>query len=380
MPRKLTTEQFIEKAKKIHGDKYDYSGVIYEKSNKYITIICPIHGTFLQLPNSHLRFHNCPNCGKIEKIKKQLSTKKEFIEKSIKIHGNKYDYSLVNYLGNKNNVKIICKLHGMFPQTPNNHLNGAGCPVCARLRTNNYIKNNIQSNTNDFIKKSRLIHGRKYDYSKVIYEKSNKKIEIICPNHGPFFQQPNAHLNGQGCSICYGRYNFDYEIFIKKSRLIHGRKYDYSRVVYINSNTNVIILCPTHGEFSQKPSSHWYGFGCPKCSCYRISKPEMEFLDYIGIDNVNRQICISQKKVDGLDPKTNTIYEFLGDYWHGNPWKYNKDDLNKRCKKTFGKLYNETVEKFLKLKNVGYDIKYIWESNWKEYKDGKVNIPKIISF
>jgi hypothetical protein len=309
------------------------------------------------------------------------TTNEQFIEKAKLIHGEKYDYSKVSYISNKIKVEIVCKIHGPFFQKPNNHLSlKQNCPSCARISTNEYIKNNIQSNTENFIEKSKLIHGNTYDYSLVNYTTNRKKVEIVCKLHGSFLQKPNNHLNGQGCLICYGRYNFTHEIFVKKSILKHGNKYNYSKSVYVNNNTNVIIICPIHGEFSQKPSSHWVGFGCPKCSCYRISKPEIEFLDYVKIDVSNRQICISQRKVDGIDLKNKIVYEFLGDYWHGNLNKYNSSDYNKTCKKTFGELYNDTIIKFTKLKNLGYTIKYIWETDWKLFKDKSVESPNIIEF
>jgi hypothetical protein len=141
----------------------------------------------------------------------------------------------------------------------------------------------------------------------------------------------------------------------------------------------VCIVCLNHGEFWQTPDKHLKGNECPKCN-YRISKPEIEFLGYLKIPDTkeNRQFKILKKEVDGL--KNNTIYEFLGDYWHGNPQKYDKIILNKSVKKTFGELYEITMKRFKELKNCGYIIKYIWESDWKRFKSGIDKKPKIISF
>lgn len=234
--------------------------------------------------------------------------------------------------------------------------------------------------TDNFITKSKLVHGELYNYSKTIYRRSNEKVIIMCKQHGEFQQKPNNHLMGQTCPKCNGNIKLTTEEFINRARKIHLDVYDYTHTVYKTSPTSVNITCPKHGEFYQAASSHLRGFGCPKCACYRISVPETEFLDYIKIPVQNRQVCISQRKVDGYDPATNTVYEFLGDYWHGNPSKYVSTDFNKFCKKTFGTLYQETIVKFSKLKNIGCCVKYIWENDWIAFKTGHISSIKIQIF
>ena len=125
-----TTEQFIIDAKNIHGDKFDYSLVEYIKSSIKVKIICPIHGEFEQSPNAHLSGRGCPKCfGDNQRILKQSNTE-EFPTKANKIHGDKYDYSLVEYKNARTKVKIVCPEHGVFEQKPNSHLSGNGCPLC----------------------------------------------------------------------------------------------------------------------------------------------------------------------------------------------------------------------------------------------------------
>jgi very-short-patch-repair endonuclease len=119
----------------------------------------------------------------------------EFINKAFNVHDDKYDYSLVNYIGALTHVDIICKIHGIFKQKPNNHLNGYGCPKCSRISFSNKIYNK-------FIEKAKILHENKYDYSKVIYVNTNQHVEIICPKHGIFNQSPNNHLKGCGCPYC----------------------------------------------------------------------------------------------------------------------------------------------------------------------------------
>jgi len=119
--------------------------------------------------------------------------------------------------------------------------------------------------TEEFIKKAKSVHGDKYDYSKVDYVNNSTKISINCPIHGEFEQRPNDHLSGKGCSKCSGVCKSTTEEFILKVKAIHGNKYDYSKVDYANAHKKVIIICPKHGEFKQEPNSHLRSVGCPKC-------------------------------------------------------------------------------------------------------------------
>lgn len=196
-----TTETFIKKARKAHGEKYDYSKVKYEGWDKKVCIICPIHGEFWQIPSEHIRKNKpkgCPKCGRIYAQTYNLKTTEQFIKDSISVHGNKYDYSKVEYKNAITKVCIICPDHGEFWQTPNQHQQGSGCPKCAGLRIT----------TEEWIKKAKEIHGNKYDYSKVEYRGSKEKVCIICPEHGEFWQIPYNHLNGVGCYECWKKENF----------------------------------------------------------------------------------------------------------------------------------------------------------------------------
>lgn len=195
---KLNTADFIQKARAVHGDKYDYSKVEYVNNHTQVCIICPEHGEFWQTPNSHLRGRGCKKCGIKQRSANQKQSRENFIHNARKVHGDKYDYSKVEYVNNKTKVCIICPEHGEFWMKPNSHLNGQRCPKCGR----NIATIKVRSNTEDFIIKARKLHGNKYDYSKVEYVNAYTKVCIICPEHGEFWQTPNIHLNGCGCSIC----------------------------------------------------------------------------------------------------------------------------------------------------------------------------------
>lgn len=295
-------EAFINKSILKHGNKYDYSLVDYKSSILKVKILCPIHGVFEQTPGSHVRGQGCPLCANTKH-----STKEIFIFKATIIHNNNYDYSLVNYTNNKTKVKIICPIHGIFEQRPDNHLNGSGCPKCA---------NNILYTTDDFIKKSNIVHNFKYTYNKVEYKTAHTKVKIICPIHGEFVQKPSRHLCGDGCPKCSKKY-MDTNYFKEISKVVHNNIYDYSLVDYKNRQTKVKILCHIHGIFEQNPGSHLNGSGCPKC---KASKGELTIMNILNDNNISFitqkgfKGCIHKNplKFDFYIPKLNTCIEFNG--------------------------------------------------------------------
>ena len=348
-------ENFIIRSISIHKGLYDYSKVNYIGCRDKVIIICKEHGEFEQTPNNHLYGQGCYRC----KNNSQKSNLKKFIEKSIERHGYRYDYSKSEYKNTRTDIIIICKEHGEFIQKPNKHIIGQGCMKCK-----------IQSNTltnEDFIKKSIHKHGDKYDYSKSSYEYTNKKVIIICKEHGEFLQTPMTHISGSGCPECTFNSKKDVEIFKKQSIEKHNDKYCYDKTEYISSHKKVIIICKEHGEFLQTPNSHISGSGCPKCS-FKFGKLENEWLDKFNIPNKYRQYRIGRYIVDGFNPDNNTIYEFDGDYWHGNPNIYKKDDINKVNGSTFGELYDKTIKKSIELKEMGYTIISIWENEYLKEK------------
>ena len=195
----LNTEQFIERAKKVHGNKYDYSKTEYINSSTKVCIICPIHGEFWQRPTEHLRGRGCKKCGDLSVgIKNSRITTDEFIERAKKVHGDKYDYSKTEYISPRKKICIIDKEFGEFWMIPYAHLNGQGCPS----RRGEKISKANSKSKKKFIEDAIQIHGDKYDYSKVEYKGAFEKVCIICPKHGEFWQKPTEHLSGCGCPIC----------------------------------------------------------------------------------------------------------------------------------------------------------------------------------
>ena len=285
--KKLTTEDFIAKARSIHGDKYDYSKVEYKNANTKVCIICPEHGEFWQKPSNHLVGKGCKLCSikKGKKIKKYDT--ESLIIKIKEIHGDEYDYSKVEYKTLYDDIILICSKHGEFAIKPSQLLyEKQGCPIC-----NNKLK---KLTTEEFIAKARSIHGDKYDYSKVEYKNNKQKVCIICPEHGEFWQRGDLHLNGCGCLECSNTIKHENKKqttlqFVEKAKNVHGNKYDYSKTVYLGRNSKLIITCPEHGDFWQKPYSHLNGHGCPKCNYSHLERNIEQLL-------LNNNIFFEQQK------------------------------------------------------------------------------------
>lgn len=222
--KKLTKEEFLERARSVHGNKYDYSKVEYINSKTKVCIICPKHGEFWQTPNDHLDNHGCMECKKDAQSKSQLKNTSWFIKKAIGIHGDKYDYSKTEYKGSHSYVSITCPKHGVYSMKAYAHLNGQGCPQCSH-RSTKYSKE-------EWIEAATKKHLGKYNYSKVNYVDKDTKVCIICPKHGEFWQSPHNHLNGQGCPKC------------KKSKLeslvMHCLDQNHIQYIYQYRNTEIL--------------------------------------------------------------------------------------------------------------------------------------------
>lgn len=302
-------------------------------------------------------------------------TQEEFIDKSKKIFGDQLDYSKVNYINGHTKIILICKKHGEFLIAPAQHIcYKRGCSICS----------GVKYNTEVFIDMAKEIHKDEYCYDKVKYINCKKPVIIICKIHGDFLQNPEKHiLRKQGCPDCYKPLR-NIEYVIEMGTKIHKGKYNYSLSKFTKMFNKIIIICPKHGEFKQTPANHINNNqGCPACMVNKSKKEEL-WLDSIGLpdDNLHRTMIlrINDRKfiVDGYDPDTNTIYEFYGDFWHGNPKKYKQNKINIMMGVSFKKLYKKTLnrEKFL-IKN-GYKIVSIWENDFDKIQKQKKKIIKCL--
>lgn len=249
---------------------------------------------------------------------KRLTTS-EFIQKAQEIHGNRYDYSLVEYETSHINVDIICKKHGVFQQSPCNHLKGGGCSLCNKVEARRF-------NVSTLIERGRQVHGDKYDYSRAVYVNAKTPVEIICKEHGLFWQTPEKHWIGRGCPKCAKNCKDTTESFIKKARRKHGQLYDYSLVEYVDQKTKVCIIDPKYGAFWQSPCGHLNGEGCPKRTCTRYSRPSQELVraleEKFGKDDVKSEYKSKNYpwRVDAYVVSLD-LYIELNAYWtHGGHW------------------------------------------------------------
>lgn len=298
-------DEFINEAKKTHGNRYNYSKVEYVNMSTKVIIICPEHGEFEQVARHHVNGNGCPMCSKNKK-----DTTESWTLKASVVHQNRYDYSKVNYVNNKSKVCIICPEHGDFEQLPGTHLKGIGCPKCGIIKRSN----SNSSNTEEFIYKSKQIHGDKYDYSKVNYTKSSNKVTIICPKHGEFQQIAQDHLQSKGCPKCAYEQNginsrITQEEFEHRARSRHGDKYSYG--IYESMHKPMEIICPEHGIFMATPHNHIIDCGCPKCS---ESSGETLIRTYLEKNNIKHKCQYRLKLPKVIDDISLFILDFVVEY------------------------------------------------------------------
>lgn len=337
--QKLSTEEFIRRAKSTHGDRYDYSKVVYVGAHIKVCITCREHGDFWQQPCAHSSGQGCPVCGRKKSNDKRRLTKELFIEKAKKVHGDKYLYDKVELFSSSDKVCVTCPEHGDFWQEAHSHLAGHGCPICAREK----FSYAMTYTTEEFVERANKKHNNKYSYKKTEYVQSNIKVCVTCQKHGDFMIEPSAHLQGVGCPMCWeerrgkGRIKKLQE-FIKEAKKIHGDKYDYSLITnknYIDTKHKVPIICKEHGIFWQTPKNHLRGYGCPHCPPSTISIGEdtvgkflkSKNIEYIPQYKFNNDTGISDNKtfvVDFYIKRNNTIIEYNGEqhycptgYWGG---------------------------------------------------------------
>jgi very-short-patch-repair endonuclease len=342
MPTKFTTETFIKKAIEVHGYKYDYSKTFFESSHINLTIICPIHGKFLKSPANHLyRKQGCPKCTLEMMSIKNRDSIKQFIRKGKKVHNDIYNYDRVVYINAHTKIMIGCSEigHGYFPQTPNAHLRGSGCPICGQKERRSKRVMTLK----EFIKRSKKIYNNKYDYSKVIYANSITNIIIICPIDGEFLQTPSNHLKGNGCRKCSARLKHPNQTItteecINRAIKTHGNTYLYDKTIYKNSKTKMLVGCRKigHGYFPQFPYSHFKGSGCPICRLSRGESAIAKMLENKNIKYLRQKTfkyCknIRELKFDFYLSQLNMLIEFNGQqhytsmgYWnkHGKSLEY----------------------------------------------------------
>jgi hypothetical protein len=275
--------------------------------------------------------------------------------------------------------------------TPSTHLrmNGiGGCMECCKI----LASERMSYTTEQWVELASIKHEGFYDYSKSIYISSQTDVLITCPKHGEFKQKPSTHLQGGGCQKCgiekviaSKLYTEDeYDGIFKKMSLKHANKYTYKNLIRRDGMLFIELICDKHGEFTQRYDHHKRGHGCFKC-VVNYSKAQMEWLNYLSITSDYIQHAENEGEfnvkgtnlyADGYEPSTNTIYEFQGDFWHGNPKRFNPDYINPRTGTTYKFLYEKTQKKIIKLKELGYNVVEIWESDWDRAKKAVISLQR----
>lgn len=303
MAKKATTDEFIAKARLVHGDRYLYDSVEYTTSASKVTIRCVAHGKFSQEANSHLRGRGCGKCGRDAVAKNMQSSTEDFILKAAEVHAGAYSYESVEYVASHKAVNITCPTHGAFKQTPNAHLRGSGCLECGIKLSSDERRLTLSV----FLSRAAKAHGDKYDYTHTEYIGSGEKVEIRCPTHGVFSQIVSDHLAGRGCRLCSNKRiseskKLSQDEFLAVATRVHGSKYDYAGSKYVENRAKIGITCPTHGVFSQTAASHMRGAGCPSCSKsgYDRGRPGIFYIlacgeiTKVGITNLTAAIRAKQ--------------------------------------------------------------------------------------
>lgn len=357
MAAQMTRDDFIAKAVGVHGETYDYSRVTYVSSTVKVEILCKEHGAFLQTPASHLQGRGCPQCGPRKIGSKLRRSTGDFVRKAQGVHGNKYDYSLVDYRGAHTKVQILCPQHGSFWQSPAHHLNGTGCPAEKGHR----ISEAKRFSSERFIHEAKEIHGDRYDYSTVQYVRSAERVGILCRTHGLFLQIANDHLAGSQCPKCSydargDGHRLTQEEFLNRAFDVHGSTYDYADVDYQGAHEKVPIRCRTHGVFWQTPHNHLQdGNGCPSCvsPCSKGHQEVDEFIRALLVGEgvvTNTRSVIPPYELDTFIPQRKLAIEYNGVFWHSVDQKG-------------GKFKHR--DKFVRCKDQGIQLLQIDEHEWR---------------
>lgn len=356
--KKLTHEEFVSKVLNINPNIEILS--VYQGAKNKIQCKCKICENKWDATASNLYRYGCPKCRDIKNSQKFRNSVDKVLYLFNQAHGNKYDYSEMEYINCDTKIKIICPIHGVFYQTPYNHQKGHGCPKCALEKQ---AKKRTKT-TEQFIEQANKIHKNKYNYSKTVYTKAQEKVIITCPIHGDFEQTAYEHLQGYNCPKCSKHYIPTTQEWIEKAKQIHGDKYDYSKVEYINSNTPVCIICPKHGPFWQRPNDHVSKkCGCPRCNKSHgesiiekyLKENCIKYLDQYGID-IPENIRISKNTfIDFYLPDFNIFIEYNGIQHYipqehfGGKLKFDKQVIRDNYVRDYCKKNN------IKLVEISYD-------------------------
>lgn len=377
---KWTYDRFMCKAREIHGNKFNYDKITTKDivgNLSHVPVICNICD-YEWNPTIHNHINSCSDCPSC--MGHAPWTYDRLIKKSHEIHENRFDYSKIKpeHINSVYSViLIICTICDYeWEPTIHNHINGkSGCPSCSDL---------IPWTLERFISKGRKIHGNKFCYDKITpndIKGASSKVPVSCNDCGyEWLPRIGNHINGRySCPSCSNKEPWTLDRFIKSARNLHGDKYNYNFVtadMIINVKSRIMIIC-NRCQLKWNPTIQDHINGkteCPHCSMSRgYSNAQIKWIeDIIRQENITIQYSLSPGgehsilgvgKVDGFYLQTNTVYEYHGDFWHGNPNKFNQNDINPVSKKSYGELYTKTLQRDRTIRDLGYNLIVKWETD-----------------
>lgn len=338
--RKLTQEEFLVKAKAVHGETYDYSRAVYTTTRSKLIVTCPQHGQFTLLPRDHLSGDGCRACGISRRSERQVASKgASFVARARSVHGDTYDYSKSTYKGSATPITITCRIHGDFEQSPSAHLLGNGCRACWEARRGQSLRHSFDK----FVSLARAVHGDRFEYDSDSFSKMHAQVRVKCLEHGWYTQLASDHVyKGSGCNTCADVASANLQVmpfteFARQAGIRHNHKYMYRDTGYIGYGNKATIVCPQHGEFQQTGGNHVSnGHGCPKCgNTGGPSVAQKDIAELIRTWGFNVQIDYripgTLLEVDCYVPEKRVGVEFDGAWWHSErtrPNNYHAEKLN----------------------------------------------------
>jgi hypothetical protein len=320
MLKRLTTEEFVERSIKKHGDQYDYSLSNYINAKIGIKIICKRHGVFKQLPHTHMRGAGCLDCA-IELIaSKKRKGIKDFIENVNKLYKKDlYDYSHIDYVDRKTKISPFCNKHKkFFSKTPMKMLQGHGCPDCGREK-----QNKSRRKTQEQFLREILAIDSPYDFSKFIYSGHGVQSVVICEKHGEWSTTPASLLKNKGCLYCANENRNNKKVENAKMKFFTNMKkifpeYDFSQFNYYRKSTHGTVVCPDHGSWETSPTLLVNSRGCPTCNKSKGERRVQNYLDLIlcSYETQKRFInCKNERElpIDFFIPDYNMLIEYQGE-------------------------------------------------------------------
>lgn len=369
--KRLELVDVIADATRLHKGLYSYdSSQVFKNSKDKLRVLCPVHGWFSQSAQSHLRGLGCAACSVRTRADTQKKSPEEFISQAQSVHKGKYSYDKVVYRGGRAKVIISCPTHGDFLQTPSDHLSGRGCLPCSRLSSSSLRTPSHRV----LLEKLRGVHGDRFTYDLSQYKNNTSVVPITCEAHGVFHQNLMSHLANLGCPQCSREavglsLLMPWETFISKANAVHDNKYSYRATDYRSAQSEVVMTCPGHGEFTQTAAYHISGYGCPRCASRGKSRAESQVADYfaslVPYVCVNKRVPLKEVKhrvhrgnnlvtthmeLDMFSQEHALAVEYHGLYWH-------RED-------SVGKAYHH--DKLQVCKELGLDLIQVFEDEWLE--------------